>query len=75
MIAYAVGSRVGAVLYDAAHTDLLPIALATGCLLTGEAGLPVQIALIWGAHIGGDRFLGYGLKYPTAFEDTHLRRV
>jgi hypothetical protein len=43
--------------------------------LSGEAGLPVQIALIWAAHIGVDRLLGYGLKYPTAFRDTHLRRV
>jgi hypothetical protein len=31
--------------------------------------------LIWLAHIGGDRALGYGLKYPTGFEDTHLQRV
>jgi hypothetical protein len=37
--------------------------------------LAVQIALIWGAHIGADRMLGYGLKYPTAFKHTHLQRV
>ena len=34
-----------------------------------------QIALIWAAHIGVDRVLGYGLKYPTAFRDTHLGPV
>jgi hypothetical protein len=28
--------------------------------------------LIWLAHIGADRGLGYGLKYATAFGDTHL---
>jgi hypothetical protein len=54
---------------------VLPIALAAGCLLAGDPGLPVQIALIWGAHIGIDRFLGYGLKYTAAFKDTHLGRV
>jgi hypothetical protein len=27
------------------------------------------------AHIGGDRVLGFGLKYPTEFKDTHLQRV
>jgi hypothetical protein len=27
------------------------------------------------AHIGGDRLLGYGLKYPTSFQDTHLGRI
>ena len=34
-----------------------------------------KVALIWLAHIGADRLLGYGLKYPTAFKDTHLNRV
>ncbi|MDU3890869.1 MAG: DUF4260 family protein [Serratia liquefaciens] len=29
-------------------------------------------ALIWGAHIGFDRALGYGLKYASGFADTHL---
>jgi hypothetical protein len=31
--------------------------------------------LAWFAHIGLDRAVGYGLKYPTAFGDTHLGRV
>jgi hypothetical protein len=31
--------------------------------------------LIWTAHIGADRLLGYGLKYPTRFHDTHLHRL
>jgi hypothetical protein len=35
----------------------------------------VQIALIWAAHIGVDRVLGFGLKYPTAFKDTDLGRI
>jgi hypothetical protein len=35
----------------------------------------MTFALIWLAHIGLDRTLGYGLKYPTFFEDTHLQRV
>jgi hypothetical protein len=73
--AYLAGPRAGAVVYNLVHTYVFPLALAAACLLTGEAGLPVQIALIWGAHIGGDRALGYGLKYPTAFRDTHLGRV
>jgi hypothetical protein len=73
--AYLAGPRVGAVVYNLAHTYAFPIALAAGCLLTGDAGLPVQVALIWAAHIGIDRALGYGLKYPTAFKDTHLNRV
>jgi hypothetical protein len=74
-LGYLAGPRVGAVVYNAAHSYVLPVALAAGCLLSGEAGLPVQVALIWAAHIGGDRALGYGLKYPTAFKDTHLGRI
>jgi hypothetical protein len=35
----------------------------------------LQLALIWLTHIGVDRFIGYGLKYPTDFKDTHLQRV
>jgi Domain of unknown function (DUF4260) len=73
--AYLAGPRVGAVVYNLAHTYAFPVALAAACLLTGDAGVPVQIALIWGAHIGLDRVLGFGLKYPTAFKDTHLGRI
>ena len=35
----------------------------------------IGFSLIWLAHIGFDRTLGYGLKCPTAFKDTHLQRV
>ena len=31
--------------------------------------------LIWTAHIGIDRLLAFGLKYPTHFSDTHLQHV
>ena len=27
------------------------------------------------AHVGMDRALGYGLKLPSAFQDTHLGRI
>lgn len=37
--------------------------------------LAVLLALIWTAHIGFDRALGYGLKYATAFGETHLGRL
>ena len=35
----------------------------------------VALTIIWLAHIGFDRVLGYGIKYETAFKDTHLQRV
>jgi hypothetical protein len=74
MIGFAAGQRVGAVAYNAAHTYVLPVALASAGVL-GGADWPVQLGLIWLAHIGVDRAIGYGLKYPTGFKDTHLQRV
>jgi hypothetical protein len=73
-IAYAAGPRVGAAAYNLTHNLILPIALgATGVLVNSDA--ITAVALTWLAHIGVDRLLGYGLKYPTAFKDTHMQRV
>lgn len=74
MLGYLVGKRVGAVCYNIAHSYLTPLALA-GLSLLGEGQIGVEVALIWGAHIGLDRAIGYGLKYATDFKDTHLNRV
>jgi hypothetical protein len=74
MVGYAAGKRVGAVAYDLLHNQVLPIALGVAGVLA-DRSFAVQLALIWLAHIGVDRLVGYGLKYPTAFEDTHLQRV
>lgn len=71
---YVLGPTIGATIYDAAHTYSLPIALAViGVIADAEPA--VQLGLIWFAHIGVDRAIGYGLKYPTGFKDTHLQRV
>jgi acyl CoA:acetate/3-ketoacid CoA transferase alpha subunit len=74
MIGYVAGSTIGAAAYNAAHTYSLPVALAAVGLVV-EAETAVQLGLIWLTHIGVDRAIGYGLKYPTAFKDTHLQRV
>ena len=72
--AYALGPRFGALAYDLTHTEFFPLALAASCAVS-DAEHGIAIALVWLAHIGVDRMLGYGLKYPTAFDDTHLQRV
>jgi hypothetical protein len=74
IIAYAGGPRVGAAAYDAVHTYVPPVALGVVGVLS-ETSIATQLALIWFAHIGMDRALGYGLKYPTHFKDSHLQRV
>jgi hypothetical protein len=72
--AYAAGPRVGAAAYNAAHTTLLPAVLALAGFMLDSAIL-LAVASILAAHVGFDRMLGYGLKYPTAFSDTHLGRI
>jgi Domain of unknown function (DUF4260) len=74
MLAYIGGPRAGMLAYDVVHFAGGPVALGTVGVIAG-ADVAVQVALIWFAHIGIDRLLGYGLKYPTAFRDTHLQRV
>jgi hypothetical protein len=34
--------------------------------------MALLVALIWAAHIGADRLVGYGLKFESGFENTHL---
>jgi hypothetical protein len=74
MLGYMAGSRVGAVAYNLAHTTALPLALGLVGVVT-DADIVTYLALIWLAHIGFDRVLGYGLKYPEGFKETHLARV
>jgi hypothetical protein len=74
MLGYLANPHVGSVVYNLAHTYVLPLTLA-GIGFFISSPLCVLLALIWAAHIGMDRLLGYGLKYPTAFTDTHLQRV
>jgi hypothetical protein len=74
MLGYLGGPALGAATYDVVHTYALPVALGAVGLLTGE-DLATLLALVWIAHIGMDRALGYGLKYPSGFKDTHLQRV
>jgi hypothetical protein len=72
--AYLVNPRVGAFTYNILHSTVGPLALATASLIFAQQ-TALTIALIWLAHAGFDRLLGYGLKYPTAFTDTHLGRI
>jgi hypothetical protein len=74
MLAYLAGPRAGAAGYNLVHTYVLALALTLAGFL---GGFPFATAggLIWIAHIGFDRALGFGLKYPTSFGDTHLGRA
>ena len=70
-LGYLKGPRIGALAYNAAHTWLAP-ALLGAVSLSGAGPVPAEIGLIWAAHIGIDRALGYGLKLSAGFNQTHL---
>lgn len=74
VLGYFRGPRVGATVYNIAHTYLCPAALLGLWFLLPQIGL-LRVAAIWSAHIGLDRMLGYGLKDPSGFKHTHLQRV
>lgn len=74
MLGYLAGKRIGAICYNVGHSYIGPILLAFLAFFLSHP-LLAQLAMIWVAHIGFDRAIGYGLKYATDFKDTHLNRV
>ena len=74
ILGYLAGPRIGAAIYNAGHTLLWPGLLWVIGWGT-QAPLAFALALIWATHIAIDRALGYGLKYPDAFNHTHLGTI
>ena len=74
MMGYLKDNRVGAFFYNLIHNYALGLAIiVAGRIFNND--LTTLAGLILCAHIGMDRFQGYGLKYVTAFKDTHLQHV
>lgn len=71
MLGYLRGPRVGAGVYNLVHTYVGPALLGSAGLFW-LGSLWLGVALIWAAHIGADRLIGYGLKLPANFQSTHL---
>ncbi|MGB8352919.1 MAG: DUF4260 domain-containing protein [Chthoniobacteraceae bacterium] len=74
MAGYFLGNKPGAAVYNAGHTYAAPFLLWMAFFFMHMNSL-FFIPVIWVAHIGFDRLLGYGLKYPGAFRETHLGKV
>ena len=74
MLGYLGGPKLGARIYNAIHTYVTPGTLAAMAMLLKSPGL-LPYAFVWINHIGVDRLLGYGLKYPQGFGWTHLGRL
>jgi len=73
-LGYLAGGRIGAIVYNTMHSYMVPMALLTAGFGFAPP-LVVSVAMIWLAHIGLDRALGYGLKYSKGFAFTHLGTI
>ena len=74
MLGYLQGPKFGALVYNLFHSYISPVLLLAIALLVASPFM-TGIALIWFAHIGLDRMLGYGLKSPEGFAYTHLGKL
>ena len=74
MAGYAANPRLGALTYNALHS-WVPGVVVLGVGMWLANPVATIAGAILAAHVGMDRLLGYGLKYPTSFADTHLGRI
>ena len=74
MVGYARSTRAGAAFYNFAHSYPAP-ALLGAVALASSSHLWQAVALVWFAHVGMDRTMGYGLKYGDSFKHTHLGQI
>jgi hypothetical protein len=74
MLGYLANPRTGSAIYNLGHIVFIPLALFASARAANRP-LLAAISIIWFSHIAFDRLLGYGLKYPAHFKDTHLQHI
>ncbi len=74
MVGYLINNELGSVVYNLGHNYILGL-IVTLAGITFHANLLIGFGIIIVTHVGLDRLLGFGLKYPTKFKDTHLQKV
>ena len=73
-VGYLRGPRLGAFTYNVVHNWATGLGVLGLGLALGAAPLTILGAILI-AHVGMDRAVGYGLKLPSSFHDTHLGRM
>lgn len=71
MLGYALGSKIGAITYNFTHHRAVAIIVLLIGFMVNIPWLIAFGAILLG-HASLDRILGYGLKYFSSFNDTHL---
>jgi hypothetical protein len=80
MLGYAHSTAAGATTYNLVHNYAFPAAAGVAALVLGPVSSAAStatgvLACAWAFHVGVDRALGYGLKLPDSFRNTHLGRI
>jgi Domain of unknown function (DUF4260) len=71
---FLVGQRTGTFTYNAVHNWAFGLAVLGVGVWLAEPAIQIGGVLLI-AHVGMDRVVGYGLKLPSSFHDTHLGRM
>lgn len=74
MLAYLGGARVGAIGYNLVHHKAVAIAVYLLGLYLNHRAIEAAGMILLG-HSCMDRAMGYGLKYFSGFQDTHLGKI
>lgn len=80
MLGYLRSTAAGATTYNLVHNYAFPAAAGVAALALEPASPAAStaagvLACAWAFHVGVDRALGYGLKLPDSFTNTHLGRI
>ncbi|HNQ27632.1 MAG TPA: DUF4260 domain-containing protein [Aquaticitalea sp.] len=74
MLGYLINPKIGAFTYNLFHHKAVAVLVyLEGIYFQNEMLLLTGIILF--SHASLDRIFGYGLKYKTAFADTHLGKI
>jgi len=71
MLGYLANTRTGALVYNFFHHKAVAIVVYIAGFYLNNEGLQLAGVILFG-HSSMDRMLGYGLKYPDSFQNTHL---
>ncbi|KAF0717097.1 Aste57867_2494 [Aphanomyces stellatus] len=71
-LGYVFGPAVGCTIYNLSHTFVGPLVTVMIYLLLNDHVWLLHVAVIWVSHLGWERSLGYGLRYPDGFTSTHI---
>ncbi|MGJ8665706.1 MAG: DUF4260 domain-containing protein [Patiriisocius sp.] len=74
MLGYLINTKAGAFFYNLFHHRAISVVLLLIGYFYEQNGI-LLAGIIMFSHIAFDRMLGYGLKYPDSFKNTHLGEI